>query len=560
MTQVRAVYDFEAQPHSGELSISVDEILTVLKEGIEGGWLEGMNSKGQHGLFPESYVVKITPQTPVPPIQKPLMLPSYSAPSAKDDDWGIPPPVAHKSLPQAAAPPGYHSESIPSNQMPDDDDFDDWTEDDEEETVGHSGTTIGVHSPITHSRSAGIESFGTKTAKMKSMNRFSNFVKSGMEGYILSTTKMTTKTDEMHEIILTAAGPCWTPVAQPYTCIVDKPKKESKLKGLKSFIAYSVTSSLSGIQVSRRYKHFDWLHEQMSAKYILTPIPPLPEKQVAGRYEEDLIEHRKNIFQLWVNKVCRHPVLSKSDVWIHFLTCTDEKQWKHGKRKAEKDEYVGGNFLNCVTVPTASLETSDIERQVESFSRCVRSLEDSVRVMYDRVKDLHVRMAGPYKTSWQKLAAAFAGLGHSFELEVSSSNQGVTAALKECAQVYQKIGEQHEESSKKDVDPLMDSLYTYRGLLATMPDIVSVHKSAISKLHEHEKSATEGKIPVSEVEKVRQKVDSVSYAVLAEINFQHQERGQDFNQMMGDFLEKQAAFYMNISNQLSALAARFQNS
>lgn len=71
--------------------------------------------------------------------------------------------------------------------------------------------------------------------------------------------------------------------AKQYTCTIDKPKKESKLKGLKSFIAYSLVCSLSGIQVSRRYKHFDWLHEQLSNKYILIPIPPLPEKQVSGR-------------------------------------------------------------------------------------------------------------------------------------------------------------------------------------------------------------------------------------------------------------------------------------
>ncbi|VDK28677.1 unnamed protein product [Anisakis simplex] len=98
----------------------------------------------------------------------------------------------------------------------------------------------------------------------------------------------------------------------------------------------------------------------MAAKYLLIPIPPLPEKQVAGRYEEDLIEHRKSILQIWVNKVCRHPVLNKSDVWIHFLTCTDEKLWKNGKRKAEKDEYIGGNFLNCVTVPAQPLDSNQV--------------------------------------------------------------------------------------------------------------------------------------------------------------------------------------------------------
>lgn len=70
-----------------------------------------------------------------------------------------------------------------------------------------------------------------------------------------------------------------------------------------------------------------------------------------GRYEEDLIEHRKCILQLWVNKICCHPVLSQCEVWRHFMNCTDEKKWKEGKRRAEKDEFVGGNFFHCVRVP-----------------------------------------------------------------------------------------------------------------------------------------------------------------------------------------------------------------
>lgn len=40
-------------------------------------------------------------------------------------------------------------------------------------------------------------------------------------------------------------------------------------------------------QVSRRYKHFDWLHEILTAKYITIALPPLPEKQVSGEYGRD---------------------------------------------------------------------------------------------------------------------------------------------------------------------------------------------------------------------------------------------------------------------------------
>lgn len=39
----------------------------------------------------------------------------------------------------------------------------------------------------------------------------------------------------------------------------------------------------NNIQVSRRYKHFDWLHERLVEKFSLIPIPPLPDKQIAGK-------------------------------------------------------------------------------------------------------------------------------------------------------------------------------------------------------------------------------------------------------------------------------------
>ena len=42
-----------------------------------------------------------------------------------------------------------------------------------------------------------------------------------------------------------------------YSVVLASPKKESKMKGLKSFIAYQITPSFSGIVVSRRYKVYN---------------------------------------------------------------------------------------------------------------------------------------------------------------------------------------------------------------------------------------------------------------------------------------------------------------
>lgn len=75
--------------------------------------------------------------------------------------------------------------------------------------------------------------------------------------------------------------------------------------------------------------------------------------------------------RLWANRICRHPVLSQSDVWMHFLTCntTDEREWKNGKRRAEKDEFTNASFFFTIQPPNVPLELNAIEKKSEYFNR-----------------------------------------------------------------------------------------------------------------------------------------------------------------------------------------------
>ena len=45
-----------------------------------------------------------------------------------------------------------------------------------------------------------------------------------------------------------------------------------------------------------------------------------------GRYGEEFVEKRKEKLQMWTNRVARHPILSRSAVFQHFLTCPDSDQ------------------------------------------------------------------------------------------------------------------------------------------------------------------------------------------------------------------------------------------
>ena len=45
---------------------------------------------------------------------------------------------------------------------------------------------------------------------------------------------------------------------------------------------------------------------------------------VEGRYGEEFVEKRRERLQMWTNRLARHPVISRCEVFQHFLTCTDD--------------------------------------------------------------------------------------------------------------------------------------------------------------------------------------------------------------------------------------------
>ncbi|CAL2039241.1 unnamed protein product [Caenorhabditis brenneri] len=511
----------------------------------------------------EKHVVAPPPLPPV--VATPSSYPP--PPPPRFDDWGasdnMPPSYQHQyptpaaSLPEVPRASGAAGGAYPSQN----DDFDDeWTDEDEEQLKEPSRPTVASSLASNNSRrdlSRSHSEHGTDRGSNKvnkNINRFSNFVKSGVEAYVIGESKMSSPISERHEVIMNNGIIQWKPIQQYYTCVVDKPKKESKLKGLKSFIAYSITSSLTNIQcqVSRRYKHFDWLHEQLSAKYIFIPIPPLPEKQVAGRYEEDLIDHRKHILQLWVNKICRHPVLSQSEVWLHFISCTDEKDWKSGKRRAEKDEYIGGSFLNCITVPQQPLDPNSVDLQVERFQRSVKTSEEAMRVMQERMNLFQKVFSGPVKQNWQKMGSAFKTLQQSFEIDETVASRRLTDALAHTASEYHEIGQVFDAHTKNDMEPVLENLYSYKGTVQNVPDIIHVHKQALQKFRE-----SEGRLSSVEAEKMKQRIDAMSYAVVAEVQHQTAEKVEDLKSTMGTYLKRQAAFYQDVANKLASLSARY---
>ncbi|XP_060090973.1 sorting nexin-33-like [Heteronotia binoei] len=196
-----------------------------------------------------------------------------------------------------------------------------------------------LHHPV-GGGSGGAKSSATVS---RNLNRFSTFVKSGGEAFVLGEASGFVKDGNKLCVVLGPHGPEWQENPYPFQCSIEDPTKQTKFKGMKSYIAYKLVPSHTGQQVHRHYKHFDWLYGRLVEKFPVISVPHLPEKQATGRFEEDFISKRRKGLAWWMDHMCSHPVLAQCDAFQHFLTCPsmDEKAWKQGKRKAEKDEMVG---------------------------------------------------------------------------------------------------------------------------------------------------------------------------------------------------------------------------
>ncbi|KAJ2480393.1 Vacuolar protein sorting-associated protein vps5 [Coemansia sp. RSA 2320] len=119
------------------------------------------------------------------------------------------------------------------------------------------------------------------------------------------------------------------PEQMPVFCIyVTEPVKVSD--ALKSYIAYKVLTQSDAamfrerdMAVRRRYRDFDWLIQELVARHPGVIVPPIPEKQSMGRFEDEFVEARRAALESCLMRISQHPVLWCDDVFRLFLEADD---------------------------------------------------------------------------------------------------------------------------------------------------------------------------------------------------------------------------------------------
>ncbi|XP_054591403.2 sorting nexin-9 [Nothobranchius furzeri] len=511
------LYNFQAEPGNNELSVREGETVTVIDQAVGGGWIAAQNSSGQSGLVPEGYLLIGSGEGGA---SRPESGPCVSNPEA--------------SYPGAA-----------------EDDNSEWDDDWDDQSVssyhgnGHTEEEGGTSGRIAHGPSVKI-----------SMNKFP-FSKGPNPEVFLLAKPLANSRDRL-PVYQGEVGPVWLYPTTPLDCIIADPKKESKLYGLKSFIEYQITPNTTNRHVTHRYKHFDWLYERLLEKFgSLLPIPSLPDKQVTGRFDEDFIRMRMERLQAWMTRMCRHPVVSQSEVFQLFLTYKDEREWKAGKRKAEKDELVGPMMFSLIEPEAPELDVVQVEQKCEQFSRFTRSMDDGVRELLNVGHTHWKRCTGPLPKEYERIGRAIRNLSTVFNSSNYPGEELLTNALTAAGKTYEQIAEIVAQQPQKDLYFLLETNSEYKGLLGCFPEIITVHKAAVDKMKEADRLISAGKISSSDRKCMNQRVSCMSYSLQAEMNHFHSNRIYDYNRVMQCYLEQQVTFYQQIADKLREALSRF---
>jgi sorting nexin-1/2 len=111
-----------------------------------------------------------------------------------------------------------------------------------------------------------------------------------------------------------------------------------------SHVSFQTTSPLfqkSAFSVLRRYSDFLWLYETLSLNNPGVVVPPVPEKNPFGRFDDQFVKQRRVALEKCIQKIANHPELGKDPDLKMFLE-SDTFALDIKQRKAEIANERGG--------------------------------------------------------------------------------------------------------------------------------------------------------------------------------------------------------------------------
>ncbi|KIM27719.1 hypothetical protein M408DRAFT_163569, partial [Serendipita vermifera MAFF 305830] len=402
------------------------------------------------------------------------------------------------------------------------------------------------------------------------------------------------------------SGPVWKPKLPEFQILVHSPsKRSSTLSG--SYTVYTITSlfrpppnerahqeddsgepepppSPRRISVHRRFSHFVFLHTALTRRLPGIALPPLPEKQYAGRFSEDFVEARRGDLERYLNRVVRHPIARYAEVVTFFLGCESEVEWRKKLPHHLSLPPAGPQFYAHVFHPAFNLDVDEATESVERFNRHLKAVGKGVQGLRGMFSSLrHARME---LAKYQRLLSySILSLITSTPLATTptvtkptedeeeeaedTSRAGLlnsegawcwkehcdeclrlTKAMQKTADALQGVADLQEDNARRVQLSTHEALKEVAHPSVLYAPVIDTHISTLSRY----KSAIQTK---GDIDEATGRCETVLNTTMSEFSTYHTQKQEDFERITLEHLNGEIALYSSILERLEAAKASF---
>jgi len=243
----------------------------------------------------------------------------------------------------------------------------------------------------------------------------------------------------------------------------------------------------STFTVTRRYRDFLWLYERLHDNNPGVVVPPPPDKQAVGRFEQSFVENRRMALERMVNKIAGHNVLQHDGDLKTFLESeafnVDIKHKDRGKDPLLGHESKG--FMSSIGISSGSggkfIEHDDWfhDRRIylDALENQLKALQKSTDAVVVQRKGL-AETCGDFSASLHNLAA----------VELSPSLSGPLDAL---GDLQLRIQELYHRQAMQDILTLGIVIDEYIRLIGSVKKAFEQRQKAFHAWHSAESKLQE---------------------------------------------------------------------
>ncbi|KAL5492536.1 VPS5 [Sanghuangporus weigelae] len=347
--------------------------------------------------------------------------------------------------------------------------------------------------------------------------------------------------------------------ARPFFSIsVEDPQKVGD--PIRPYILYTVHTktnsplfSKSSFSVLRRYSDFLWLYEMLCLNNPGVIVPPVPEKNPFGRFDNLFVQQRRLALEICIQKIASHPVLIKDPDFRLFLESdTFALDIKHRKTEMAQDR---GGILSSIGQTLTGSKFLEVDDWFDKKKAYLDGLESQLKSLVKAIDSVSKQR--------EELAIGTGEFSLSIaELSESDLSKELCHSLSALGIVEKKAQDLQHTQAQEDTITFMTTVEEYSRIInsvrmafASRVRCHSQWQNAESELRRvkqsYERARNQGRIPqertghslaqIAEAERravdAKHEFERCSRLVKTEFSRFEEERIGDFKKALESFLE-----------------------